>query len=356
MPRNRIRHVGALGLAVTVTLASTSGAASGPATGSQLAASSGQASSMIAFISEPPVGGYCGLVYVMNADGSGQQRLAGGAADECAQEGEPAWSPDGQEIAIVSSGKIFVTNVDGGGQRRLTRTAGYQGSPAWSPDGRKITFARYSRRLLETYVVNTDGTGLRRLTRNGAGNLAAVWSPDGRRIAYVGRDGNSEIYVINADGTEQQRLTHNTMRDSGPVWSPDGRRIAFESNWQVWVMNADGSAQRRLTRNGARNVSPAWSPDGQRIAFERRIGRDQYGSCSRCGRAANFEVHVINADGTKERTLAKEGGQPSWSPDGTKIAFEKRSDLYVMNADGSGRRLLTHGSRRESRPVWSPAG
>jgi TolB protein len=164
---------------------------------------------------------------------------------------------------------------------------------------------------------------------------------------------------MNADGSGQRRLTRIAGRDSNPVWSPDGRRIAFVSNWQVYVMNADGTGQRRLTRNGAGNVAPAWSPDGLRIAFERG------NPCSHVLPACpgsrfevyvmNADVYVMNADGSGQQRLTQGGSQPSWSPDGRKIAFERNLDIYVMSADGSGQRKLTQGADRESQPVWSPA-
>jgi TolB protein len=331
---------------------------------------------MIAFISEPPVGGYCGNVYVMNADGSGQRRLVN-SADPCGSEQGHAWSPDGRKIAFTAWSDqevdVYVINADGSGRQRLTSDPEWEGDLTWSPDGQAIAFGRHvpATRYSDIYVMNVDGSERRRLVRNTVvvdislpSHLA--WSPRGDKIAFVtARDGDSEIYVMNADGSEQRKLTRNTVRDFYPVWSPDGRRIAFERNGQVWLMNADGSGQRRLTRNGARNFAPAWSPGGRRIAFERRVGRGKYGRCDRCpGSGVGFQVYVMNADGSEARKLAQDAGQPVWSPDGRKIAFEKnpgsaprrQSDIYVMNADGSEQRNLTRTPRhKESQPVWSPA-
>jgi TolB protein len=347
-----------------------------PALSARSSVAVGAASSKIAFISEGPPGsgGYCGTVYVMNADGSAQRKLVD-STETCGQEWGHAWSPDGRRIAIVSTGgsptgappfgesEIYLMNADGSGLRELTRDDVRENSPSWSPDGRRIAFLGSGIR-----VVNADGSGLHRLTRKGWGNFTPAWSPDGQKIAFVRRgDGNLEIYVMNADGSGQRRLTRNTVRDTDPVWSPDGRRIAFVSNWQLWAMNVDGSGLRRLTLNGARNVAPAWSPDGQRIAFERRVGRVTLGSCSGCGEAENFQVWAMNADGSEARKLAQDAAQPVWSPDGQKIAFQyprgprgpggltKQSDIYVMNADGSGKHNLTRTPRVESQPVWSPA-
>jgi Tol biopolymer transport system component len=334
------------------------------------------ASSQIAFISEGSGGGYCGVVYVMNADGSGQRRLVD-SADSCGGEQGHAWSPDGQKIAFAAwsdqGSDMYVMNADGSGHQRLTSDPEWEGRLAWSPDGRAIAFRRHGphTRYADIYVMNVDGGERRRLVRNTVDNSYPghlAWSPLGDEIAFVNaRDGDFEVYVMNADGSGQRRLTRNTVRDHYPVWSPDGRRIAFESNWQVWVMNADGSGQRRLTRNGGRNFAPAWSPDGRRIAFERRLGRQQSPRCSGCGNALAFEVWVMNANGSGQQALTRRGAQPAWSPDGQKIAFVRQSrsrkiasdrdiDIYVMNADGSGQRNLTRGAgRRESQPIWSPA-
>ena len=342
-----------------------------PALAARSSVPAGATSSKIAFISEPPDIGYCGTVWVMNPDGSGQRRLTNtpprGGVPGCGQETSHAWSPDGQQIAIVDwspgTPTIYVMNADGSGQRELTSDNASEKSPAWSPDGRQIAFLSSGIR-----VVNADGRGLRRLTRKGWGDSAPAWSPDGRRIAFVSqRDGNFEIYAINADGSGQRRLTRNAWRDSDPVWSPDGRQIAFVSKWQVWVMNADGSGQRRLTRNGARNFAPAWSPDGRRIVFERRVGRTGTKiGCDHCGTASTFQVEVMNADGNEARLLARDGAEPVWSPNGKEIAFARRTgvkcvaqpschDIYVMNADGSRQRNLTRAAGKvESQPVWSP--
>lgn len=124
-------------------------------------------------------------------------------------EPEPAasqhtWSPDGSRIAFVrgkSRNDIYVVNADGSGQARLA--AGE--NPAWSPDGERITFEQksfsgYTSGYTYIYVMNYDGSGLTVL----ANGYDPAWSPDGNRIAFS-RGG--EIYVMNADGSQEKRLT-----------------------------------------------------------------------------------------------------------------------------------------------------
>jgi D-alanyl-D-alanine carboxypeptidase len=318
------------------------------------------ATSTIAFIRTP------NELSVMNADGSERRKLTGNAS-----LGTLAWSPDGKKIASVrkfgGDSKVYVMNADGGRQQRLARG----NAPAWSPEGQKIAFVRRG----DIYVLNADGSEERNLTRNAASDRDAAWSPDGNKIAFVrGRGANSDVFVMNADGTGQQNVTRNAARDEDPAWSPDGR-IAFArkvpwgargvgGQFEIFVMNADGSGQRRLTRNLSGDFHPAWSPDGRKIVFENR------GASAGGGKSSSwYDVYVVNVDGSGQPTgLTKEtrppinraprAALPAWSPDGRMIAFlswnDDNHDVYVMNADGSGQTNVTRSRANESRFAWSP--
>jgi TolB protein len=134
----------------------------------------------------------------------------------------------------------------------------------------------------------------------------------------------------------------------------------------LYVMNADGSGKRKLTRTvwfGA----PVWSPDGKKIAFQDRLDPRRWGG--QCGQDCNVDVYVMNANGTGRRNLTRTAGydaDPVWSPDGQKIAYIGargkgpmpwgKPDIHVMNADGSGQTRLTHNPQTDVHPVWSPDG
>ena len=257
----------------------------------------------------------------------------------------------------------------------------FPGSATWSPDGRRIAYMVGGSRAGEpyaVYVMNADGSGKRNLTREWGFDFDVfpIWSPDWKRIAFVRSSCPNEgacsrfshIDVMNVDGTALRRLARGgkvRRISSGqrvcpcaavPTWSPDGHKIAFGSERDgpvdIYVMNRDGKAQLRLTRNTDEEGSVAWSPDGSRIAAVVVDRKD-------AGPVTSTHIYVMNADGSGGRLLAR-GQAPVWSPDGHRIAFRSDRDgngeVYVVNADGSGLHRVTKNSRSDGRPVWSPDG
>ncbi len=145
--------------------------------------------------------------------------------EACANDLDPKWSPDSQNIVFVSSrdgnAEIYVMNTHAAEQTNLTQNNNEDGEPAWSPDGRKIIFVSKRDGNHEVYVMNTDGSNQIRLTQNSAKEQCPVWASDSKQIAFLSeRDGSTEIYVMNADGTNQKRLTNNDLYESCPMWSP----------------------------------------------------------------------------------------------------------------------------------------
>jgi Tol biopolymer transport system component len=316
-------------------------------------------------------------LYAMDPTSSKPTRLTDGVS--------PAWSPDGKQIAytkylkepnpeasssapssatpepFIETPYIFVMRADGSGGRRLLDKPSVD--PAWSPDGKEIAFSLYSpgkryKGAGYTYcgisIMDADGSGAPRELATGAGCASSpAWSPDGKQIAYTNGEGldesggstTSDVYVVNAPGgdadTDQPRvlqpraLTDYTSGSAGePDWSPDGKHIAFTHAdaaglGGIYKMDSDGSGVTPIARSrhwkrpeGASEVevadgkgAPVWSPDGKKIAYVRLVPDCTAG----CGGGYSLyaqEVHIMNSDGSGPTLLKDFGrGRDAWGLD-----------------------------------------
>jgi Tol biopolymer transport system component len=257
---------------------------------------------------------------------------------------------------------IYTMRPDGTGVRNLTRDAAPDFQPAWAPDGSLIAFVSLHSDVShfdQIFTIDPVSGERRQLTNIGGGNpQAPAWSPDGSRIAFhvvYGGALDAELFVMNADGTDQVQLTDNAVEDSDAAWSPDSSRIAFVRDARIETMDPDGSDVAPVTAGAMLAFDPAWSPDGERLAF---VGMWSV--------ATQEDLFTIATDGSAMRRVthtSKGESAPSWSPAGRWLVYglaqvhpendEEFDWIMKVRPDGSGRARLTFdGSRRDATPDW----
>ena len=287
-----------------------------------------------------------------------------------------------------SNGRIFFSARSGCGVASVKVNAtGYNcvdpfgRDPAVSPDNRRIASIRGDE-LVEVYGSDINGRGVRRLTRAPGqfpSSFSPSFSPDSRRILWFkhgGDSGEDGLYLMNADGTGQHQLTGDDGQE--PVFSPNGALIAYRLGG-IAIANADGGGshvilgdQNHATTNPPGNYfevnnEPSWAPDGQRLAFARRartttlVCNPAPPACTGTKTDTATDVFSMNADGTDVRQLTAtpevDEVDPSYSPDGSMIAYYRKpadrddefGEIWVMRADGSGKRRVALGAN----PEWS---
>lgn len=250
---------------------------------------------------------------------------------------------------------------------QLTFNAVADADPALSPDGSTIAFSSLRDGNYELYLMNVDGSDPVRLTYHSASDKDPAWAPDGSRIAFASdRTGHYEIDVIHLDqcglGADCPAvpLTTSVNRSSEPAWH--GSRIAYNSfevgpSGEIWVMNDDGSGKQQLTNSNSIDSMPTWSPDGNEIAFvsNRYESLGNYDvvklNYSQCTTQPNCPVIRLT-------TAAGYDFHPSWSPDGSEIAFTSdplaSAQIHIMNADGTNQVRLTYTRVNRDPQWWGP--
>lgn len=224
----------------------------------------------------------------------------------------------------------------------------------------KILFVREAESRMDVYAMNIDGSNTVQLTNDGTVKGFASWSPNGQHIAFSAKVGeHSDIFIMNVNGENVRNITNTPDIEEEQVeWAPDNNRLVFNSNaergrFQIHTMDINGKNMVRLTDLPLPVNKPTWSPDGSKIAFEIFLGPP----------SGMYEIMSMNADGSNMRQVTNSPANdqmPSWSPDGSKIAFMStrtgNPEIFVVNSDGSNTVQLTHTGSYNAFPSWSKEG
>ena len=307
----------------------------------------------------------------------------------CAQSQPPVSST----VISPAVGESHLRNV-----RQLTN-GGENAEAYFSADGRKLIFqsTRDGRSCDQEYVMHVDGTALRRVSTGTGKTTCGFFYADDQRIlfgsshalqtecpakpdpskGYVWGLDPFDIYTARADGSDLRRLTDYGVYTAEAVVSPDGKRIVFTSlkdgDLDIYTMNVDGSDVKRLTTTPGYDGGPWWSPDGTQIVYRAWHPVDSALTtyrellAQRLVRPNRMELWVMNADGSGQRQITHLGGAnfgPSWTRDGKRLIFssnyrQPRSgnfDLFLINLDGSGLEQVTTEQSFDGFPMFSPDG
>lgn len=341
------------------------------------------------------------------------------------EEFEPTWHPDGRQVGYVAGDRIEAVSAAGAVRTVVPAVAGSTlSSPSWAPDGERVAYVQRTGIRADLMVASatgpataattgqdvfpftpdwvgpnellysadgkvrrtTVGSGARadvpfsvtiampeldydrkrhdfdsRRPRQVEGILTPTLSPEARHVAFVALN---DLWLMRLGG-EPQRITDDTYYETDPSWSRDGRYLVYSSDRagteDVYLRDMRTGQERRVTALPGAEVAAALSPDGSRIAFQDQVGA----------------TYVANVSGGEARQLVPSlfgPGRPTWSPDGSTIAFAavKRYSMrfregtsQVLTVDvATGEQTFHHpgeehaslSTRGDDGPVWSPDG
>jgi TolB protein len=247
---------------------------------------------------------------------------------------------------------------------------GYDADVAVDATGKFIVFASTrDNEHTNLFLQRTDGAAVVQLTAGTADDANPSFSPDGRQIAFSStRAGNWQIFLMTVDGKSVTQVTTDTMQAIHPTWSPDGNRLAYcalgskSGQWELWTINLQSNEKRMI----GYGLFPNWSPsrDIDRIAFQRPRQRG-----SRWFSLWSLDLIDGEATHVTEVVLSSNAAvvSPSWSPDGTRLAFATvmdpnkelpphsrgRTDIWIVKADGTERQRITDGIGINLTPCWA---
>ena len=301
-----------------------------------------------------------------------------------ATESRPLWSPDGMRLAFVSTrsgnGDIYVLTLATGALRRITFDDAADQLGAWSRDGQWLWFNSSSRDIAGMHdVFRVPSSGGTPMVVAGDRYASEYWpapSRDGRRLAITARGttvaqwwrrghshlDESEIWIVSLAGatpTYTAVSRGGDGKDQWPMWSADETSLYYVRDTagieNLWVRSLAGGTPRRLTafRDG-RVLWPSIADDGRRIVFERDFAIWQYDVASGEARLVPIVLRGSPAVPTADRvTLTTGASELVLSPDGRKVAFAARGEIWVTGAKEGGEAVrLSANVGPDAQPLW----
>ena len=285
--------------------------------------------------------------------------------------------------------------------RQLT-FGGENAEAYFNSDGTKLIYQsrRGDLKCDQIFTMNTDGADARMVSTGRGRTTCAYFFPDGKHILYSSTHAAApecppppdwsrgyrwaiyptyEIYVANPDGSGLRALTHNQGYNAESTISPDGRKIAFTStrngDLDIYVMNSDGTHVRQLTHELGYDGGPFWSRDGKWIVYrayhpETKEEVADYRDLLKQNliRPTRLDLWVMRADGSQKRQITHNSAAnfaPYFFPDGKRIIFSSNFadpkgmgnfELYAVNLDGSNLERITYSPAFDGFPMFSPDG
>ena len=267
-----------------------------------------------------------------------------------------------ESSADPAAGDLWTMNLDGSDKQPAVLDPRYDAQSDWSADGTKVVFRSRRNNRYQVSIVDFNVRPPRvtdvAVAPDGTQSSQPAWFPNGQGILYRRTNGpettRSDVWAMDLDGTNRRPVAVLPEDQFYPAYSPDMTKLLFATTApgggrSIQVM--DVATQQVTTlydfSPASYDSGPAWSPDGRQIAFESNADGD-------------MEIYVMNADGSNVRqithnTIWDEG--PAWSPDGKQLAFSSGADdlhldIWTMNVDGSNPKQLTTYPGRDESPDW----